>query len=141
MRRKIAVLCFIGAILSLVLGTVANYAYPHGPSYPTGIVECMNDERGRCGEVWAEDLTAVDIPDWVRYSRNGLFLPLVIGLGIVGLSFWVKREPVPPIESWREEYWRLHNTEPSDAEYDDWIREHGDYFQRAALARTERLDK
>lgn len=138
MRRTIAVICFIGAITSLSLGVVANYAYPHGPLYPTGEMIELNDGQSVRPE-YKEDLSQLNIPSWVRTSRGSSFflLPIVV-LGIAGTVLWVKGKPISPIERWRAEYRRTHDAEPSNDEINDWIREHGDYYQRASLGRLER---
>src|SRR3546814_6212912 len=59
----------------LVVGAVAERAYPHGPYIPAGDYECANDGRGPCAEVYYEDLDAVRgvVPDWVIFARDNNF--------------------------------------------------------------------
>lgn len=66
-----------------------NHYMPHGPSYDTGDVVCQNDGRGPCGELYKEDLSAVNIPDWAKFLREDFVLVLV-GLGILGFYLSAK---------------------------------------------------
>jgi len=66
-----------------------NWYMPHGPSYPTGDYDCMFDGEGPCGEIYKEDLSVVDIPNWAKFLRaNGIFF--FTGLPILGLILIAK---------------------------------------------------
>lgn len=138
MRRILATMCLAGLIAAIVLGLVANYAYDHGPFYATGGMIEFNDGDSVRPE-YREDLSQVVIPDWVRWYRSHgpIVFTSAFGLFILGAFLWVKHEPTPPLDRWAADYYRLHGDYPSEEETNDWIREYGDYYQKASLKRLE----
>ena len=58
---------------------------PHGPSYPTGDIVCLYDDRGPCGEEYKEDLRNVDIPNWAKFLRKSEGELLLLGLLLAGI--------------------------------------------------------
>lgn len=73
--------CLILVICLVAIGmtAIANHAYPHGPSYPTG--EIAMPEGGRWGEIWEEDVEATDNPAWVKFFKknDGIIFFAIIG--------------------------------------------------------------
>lgn len=72
-------------LLVTALTFYTNYYLPHGPSYPTGDIVCMNDGRGPCGESYIEDTTNLDIPEWAKFLRDSKGGLLWMGLLFAGI--------------------------------------------------------
>lgn len=84
-RKIILIVIWPSFIITFCLGFYVNHYLPHGPSYPTGDVECAHDGRGPCGEVYAEDMTKLNIPDWAKFLRGSEGMALLLGLLIAGI--------------------------------------------------------
>ena len=59
-----------------------NSQLPHGPTYPSGDIVCINDDRGPCGEAYKEDMRGLNIPAWAKSLRANSEL-LLAGLFLV----------------------------------------------------------
>jgi hypothetical protein len=78
--------------LALMVGGLmiyVNYYLPHGPFQNTGYVTCQYDDRGRCGDVYKEDLNALALPWWAKFIRSYDVI-LLIGLLVAWFSLTIK---------------------------------------------------
>ena len=113
-------------ITLLVLGSVANRAYPKGPKIPTGVYECANDGRGPCGEVYEEDIEAVRhlLPTWAYTAREhgflnwGIVATLIGVVGMVTFSLGARRQRREETlrKKWWEDFRRVHGRDPTPLE-------------------------
>lgn len=89
LKKMLAIIIWSAFIIILGLTVYVNYYLPHGPSYSTGEIICRNDDRGPCGEQYAEDLRGLDIPRWAKFLRQSegeilLFSLLFAGFVVSG---------------------------------------------------------
>lgn len=63
---------------TMILTFYVNHYLPHGPSLPTGDYACQHGDRGGCGEIYKEDMSMLDIPDWARSIREGFVIISII---------------------------------------------------------------
>ncbi len=57
-------------VIYIGLTIYVNYFLPHGPSYSTGEIVCLNDDRGPCGPEYKEDVRSLNIPEWAKFVRR-----------------------------------------------------------------------
>jgi hypothetical protein len=85
-RKIILIVIWSSFIIIFCLGFYVNHYLPHGPRYPTGDYECLYGDRGgNCGEVYAEDMRKLNIPDWAKFLRGSEGLALLLGLLVAGI--------------------------------------------------------
>jgi len=70
MKRVLIILIWISFFITSFLIYYVHHFLPEGPSYSTGEVVCMNDERGPCGEKYQEDVRNLDIPNWAKFFKT-----------------------------------------------------------------------
>jgi hypothetical protein len=78
-RMLLGVPLLVAALGTFVLTPIAGYAYPHGDYYFTG--DYFEPHYGATPRPeYREDLSTVDIPEWVRIMRSESLLDVVFGI-------------------------------------------------------------
>jgi hypothetical protein len=85
LRKILAIVIWTAFVIISGLGFYSKYYLPHGPSHPTGEYVCYNDGRGPCNEVYKEDTSKLNIPDWAKFLRSSGGLLLIFGLLFAGI--------------------------------------------------------
>lgn len=66
------------------LTVYVNYWMPHGPSYYDGNT-CEFSDDGPCRDIYREDLSKVNIPEWAKFFRDDAGKVLWYGLLLAGI--------------------------------------------------------
>ena len=132
-------LATVGAIMLLVLGGIANFAYPRGPMVPTGVKECATEQSGPCAEVHEEDIDAIRhrLPGWVYAARQHNYMMwgcIVAAVGVVGTAYFSQgerrgRRRNAATKRWLADFRRTHGRDPTGEEIGQfteslWPQEH-----------------
>jgi hypothetical protein len=83
-RKYLSVVIWASLAIMIVLMFYVNHYLPHGPSYPTGDYESAFDGRGPAAEIYHEDMSKLDIPDWAKFVRSSAGWCLIFFLVIAG---------------------------------------------------------
>ncbi len=92
LRKSLSIILWIGFVIVAGFIFYTNHYLPHGPSYPTGDIICLNDDRGPCGEQYKEDLRYIDIPNWAKFFKQSEGEALLLGLLFAALAVSGKDE-------------------------------------------------
>jgi len=89
----LAILIWTVSAIFMIFVYIANHNYAHGPSYPTGDIVCLNDDRGPCEPEYKEDISNLDVPNWVKFFKENNIIMFPVALILVGIvTYYMSKE-------------------------------------------------